>query len=157
VVIPLELPGRFEHRGRQLVDDGGAAKLVAMPRGARDRDDGHPGGERRLDAGRGVLDRDAVLGGDAETLGGGEEEVRRRLAALDLVAGDGDLEDVAEAGGAKRRVEPFARARRRDRDAHAAAMQLARSRDRVVERRQIALEQLEQRAAEAPPELVCSR
>ena len=55
-------------------------------------DDDATGGRRRLDAGRRVLDGDALHGVDAQRGGGQEVRLGVRLAVLDVVAGDDGLE-----------------------------------------------------------------
>ena len=64
-----------------------------------------------LGAGVGVLDRDAVLGRDAERRGGGEVGLRVRLAELDPVAGHDGGEGVRRQVGEDRLDEPLPRHR----------------------------------------------
>ena len=125
-----------------------------MVRVARDGDDAHPCGDRRLDARRRVLDGDALLRRDAEPLRRGEEKVGRRLPLLHLVARHRHVEQLFQSRSAQGRLEPLAQRRRRDRDRHAALLELARRRDRVLEDLQIGIEQLEQSPRERGPERV---
>ena len=75
--------------------------LVRREEAVRDRHDGHSGGVRRADAVVRVLDRRAVVGRDAEPARRLEVDVRRRLAASDLLRGDRDPKRT----GQPRRVE----------------------------------------------------
>ena len=92
-------------------------------RGARVAEHGHPGPERRLDAGRRVLDHGAVRGLPAHRRRGVQEQVGRRLAVLDL----GGAEDPALEAVPQPRV-PEREAHLLDRGARGHAV---RQRDRV--------------------------
>ena len=67
----------------------------------RDRDHAHAGGVRGADPVGGVLDRGATLGSDVEAARRLEEDVRRGLAARDLLGRDGDLEVAASPADAR--------------------------------------------------------
>ncbi len=56
---------------------------------------------RGADAVRGVLDRSAALGRDAEAASRLEEDVRSRLTARDLLGRTPDLEELREPGASR--------------------------------------------------------
>ena len=58
----------------------------------------HPGASRGLQARRRILENDAGLGRDAESLRGQQEQVGRRLPKLHFVAGDLDVEPAHQRG-----------------------------------------------------------
>ena len=64
--------------------------------GSGDSQGRHPPGLGRGDAGDGVLDDETPLRRDSELAGGGEEDLRVRLALLEGPARDIDIDDVEE-------------------------------------------------------------
>lgn len=65
--------------------------------GVAEGDGAHASSLCGVDAGRGVLDREAVGGGDGERGGGVEVAVREGLGALDIVGGGDGAEVVMQA------------------------------------------------------------
>jgi hypothetical protein len=77
------------------------------------------GGEGGFDAGGGVLDDGAASRGQAEALGGEQEDLGIGLAAGDFVGGDADLEAVGDAHAFKDEIDVGGGAGRADRELEA--------------------------------------
>ena len=93
----------------------GAAQVVALGQGVRDRHGLHSGRARRRDAGAGILDRDRSRRIDAEPPGGLEIDVRRRLAPGDLVARHDDAKQRSHTDALRLGHHPRRGGRGRDR------------------------------------------
>ena len=111
----------------EIGDRGVRFRLRRKQRGAveagRDRDARHPGGARRDDAERRVLEGQALRRVAFEQPGGGQEDVGKRLAATDLAAASDPGDAVAKPQLAQRVRHVLRRRRGRDRDAHAARLE----------------------------------
>ena len=106
--LSRQLAERAEH-------DIGLSERLVVGRVARvrDREHAHPRRLGRADAAVRVLDRSAALRADAEAACGLEVDVRRRLAARDLLGGDGRREVRRQPRLLERRVNELAVRRRR--------------------------------------------
>ena len=93
--------------------------------GGAELDGEHARGLGGGDAGAGVLHRQAALGRDAEARGGGQEQVRGRLAVRHLAGGDHGVEGAFEVEAAQGGVHPRSERGGGDSDGDAAMAQLA--------------------------------
>src|SRR5439155_11054374 len=99
---------RSRHAGPWLAEDRqelweraepevGLGEILVARRGTRNRRAGHPGGLRGEESVARVLDDQARAGRQAEAAGGLDEDVRRRLTAAQVGAGDERLEERDQA------------------------------------------------------------
>ena len=148
---------RPRERGRDAGRRGCRTTAIASAKASADGrvvpvrvgDDVHPGGVRRADPARGVLDRDAPRRVDVQAACRLEVDVGGGLASRHLLRGDGDVEEVGELEPAEHGVDQLAVRGRGHGEAEPALRQPAHGVDRARHDGQVGL--VARRASAARP------